>query len=320
MIPGGANLLTTVSFQPPSPLPHVPGIASLEPFRGSFLDIGARRVWVTGVPSSARYPIPRHQVVDGDAALVQRRVRDGGWAVVSAGVAHDLGLHVGARFMLPSPHPLALRLAATTTNMGWPPGAIVLNSDDYARAWGSPNVSALAATLEPGTSAAEGQRALAAALAAGPGLVVKTAAERERALRSGSRQGLERLSQIAVLVLAAAMIAIAVAMAGLIWQRRRFFAAVKVEGYSNGALWRALLTESTLLIGVGCVIGASFGLLGQGLLSRSLTHVTGFPVAYSLAALPALVSCLAVVVLSVAIVAVFGVYAVRSESPAGAPE
>ena len=96
------------------------------------------------------------------------------------------------------------------------------------------------------------------------------------------------------------------AMAGLIWQRRSFLAGVKVEGYGTAALWKALLLEAGILIGVGCAIGAVFGLLGQGLLSRALTSVTGFPVVYSLAAVGAILTCLAVTFAAVTIVALFG--------------
>lgn len=320
MAPGDANLLATIPFAPAAPVRAPPGIRDVAEFRGSFLDVGDRRVWVIGTPASAHRPIPRNQTLEGDDELVNRRIHEGGWAVVSAGVGADLGLEVGERFTLPSPNPIVLRVAALTTNMGWPPGAIVINADDYATAWGSDDLSAITATLAPGTPPAEGRRALAAALGPESGLVVKTAAEREELLRAGSRQGLERLTQIAALVLVAAMIAMAAAMAGLIWQRRPFYAAVKIEGYGTRAIWQSLLLESALLIGVGCAMGAAFGLLGQGLLSRALTNVTGFPVAYALAAAPAILSCLAVIIVSVAIVAVFGYHTARVSVTSRAPE
>ncbi len=56
------------------------------------------------------------------------------------------GLRVGDRFDIADRRlPISLRVAAISTNMGWPPGALVLNADDYARAWGSDDVSALVA-------------------------------------------------------------------------------------------------------------------------------------------------------------------------------
>jgi putative ABC transport system permease protein len=314
--PGPANLLVTTPFAPRR-LRRPPGIASIRAYRGSFLDIGDRRIWVFGSPGSARRPFPRGQMLDGNTARATQLLRAGGWAVVSAALAHERGLHVGQRFVLPSPVPMPLRVSALSTNMGWPPGAIVLNASDYARAWGSSDISAINATLLPGTTPEQGRRLLKAALGPNSGLVVKTAADRQRALNAGSRQGLARLTQISTIVLVAAMIAMAAAMAGMIWQRRTFLAAMKVEGYSAGELWRSLLLEAAVLVGAGCIIGALFGLLGQSLLSRALTSVTGFPVLYSPALVDALLSCAAVTAVSVAIIAAFGRHAARIDAQLG---
>jgi predicted lysophospholipase L1 biosynthesis ABC-type transport system permease subunit len=148
-------------------------------------------------------------------------------------------------------------------------------------------------------------------------LAIQTAAEREHDQNSAARAGVERLAQIAALVLLSAIIAMASAMGGLCWQRRQFLAGMKVEGYSTSPLWKALLLEACILIGAGCATGAIFGLLGQGLLSRALTSVTGFPVVYSLAAAGALITCLVVTIAAVTIVAVFGQRAARVAPESG---
>lgn len=314
--PGDANLLATTPFDAPDL--RVPnGIARIDSYRGSFLDVGDRRVWVIGSPAAARRPVPGNQVRDGDAALVESRIKAGGWVLLSTRVASDLGVGVGDRVVLPTPVSFPLRVAALTTNMGWPPGAIVLNADDYAHAWGSDAVSALHATLSPGTSPEEGKRALRAALGAQSGLDVQTAQTRERDQRAASREGLVRLGQIAALVLVSAVIAMAAAMAGLIWQRRDFLAFVKLEGYSSGEVWRALVVQAALLVGAGCAIGAAFGLLGQQLLARALMEVTGFPVDYALAWPNALITCLVVTIVVVLVVALFGRRAAQVEPERG---
>ncbi len=309
--PGRANLLATAAF--PAPRLRLPRelVTRIDLYRSSFLDIGERRVWVQGAPVSARRPIPHNQMVDGDAQRATRLLRAGGWAVVSSALADQEGWHVGQRFTLPAPRPLSLRISALSTNMGWPPGAIVINADDYALAWGSDDVSALQATLAPGASQAQGAAALRAALGPRTGLDVQTATRRDLDQRAASREGLTRLTQIAALVLVSAMIAMAAAMAGMIWQRRAFLATMKVEGYGTSELWRSLLLEAIVLMGAGCLVGAAFGLLGQSLLCRTLRVVTGFPVDYAVAALGALLSCVVVTVVAVTIVAVFGHRAAR---------
>lgn len=59
---------------------------------------------------------------------------------------------------------------------------------------------------------------------------------------------------------------------------------MKVDGFDQGELWRALLCESALLLGAGCSVGALFGLYGQILLSHALVSVTGFPVVFEVGA------------------------------------
>jgi len=315
--PGRANLLATSPFTAP-PVVRPPELSRLDLYRGSFLDVGDRRVWVIAPPADARQPVPLGQA-PGDASVAEKRFRAGGWLFVSRHVATELGVGLGAVVDLPTPVPIRMRVAALVTNMGWPPGAIVMNADDYAHAWGSDAASAIHASPAPGVSTAAAARALRTALGEHSGLVVQTDAEREQAQRAASREGLVRLGQIAVLVLLSATIAMAAAIGGLIWQRRPFLASVKLEGYESTEVWRALVVQSVLLVGAGCAVGALFGLLGQRLLAQALTEVTGFPVIYSLAWQNALLTCLVVTTVVVVIVGVFGYRAalVRPDSELG---
>lgn len=305
LAPGDANLLVTTSFPEPH-LGRAEHLTSIELYRGGFLDIGDRRAAVFGPPSAGRIPLSQAQLLDGDLQTAVRRLRAGGWVVLSSAIAADLGVRVGDWVDLPTPIPTPLRLAAVSTNLGWPPGVVMLNASDYAHAWGSTAASAVLARLAPGASAEEGRRELRAALGDTTGLTIVTAAERAAQQRAGSRAALSRLAQIATLVLVSAVLAMASAMGGLIWQRRPFLAGIKVEGYSTATMWRALLIEAGVLIGVGCVVGGTFGLLGQSLLSRALTSVTGFPVIYTTAALSAVITSVAVMLAAVAIVAALG--------------
>lgn len=220
---------------------------------------------------------------------------------------------------LPTPVPTSFRVAGISTNLGWPPGSILLDADDYARAWGSRAPSALQIQLTPGAS--PGRAAISVRRTLGPGLPAKVETRRERtdSHLAASREGLSRLTQISALVLISAMLAMAAAMGGMIWQRRPALAALKVHGYPEAELWRALLLESGLLLGTGCLIGAIFGLYGQVLLSRALEAITGFPVLYSAAGLVALAILALVTALAVAMVAVPGYLAVRVQpAPGGA--
>ncbi len=319
---GEANTLGTTPFPSSgvAKLARLPGVRTVGVYRGGFLDIGDRRVWVIAPPRTSAQLIPSGQIVDGNAALAAARLRAGGWAVISEAIADELHLKIGQSFMLPAPHPTVLRVAALSTNGGWPPGAVIINSQQYARAWGSNAASALNISLAPGTSPAQGQREVARALGSGSGLTVQTAAERAQQWKTISQQGLQRLTEIATLVLVAAILAIAGVMGSMIWQRRPELAYIKRQGYGRGVLWRALFWESTLLLTAGCSIGALFGLFGQLLISHALATVTGFPVVINVGVLIAISSFGIVCASALAILALPGYLAVQvrptSVSPA----
>jgi putative ABC transport system permease protein len=201
---------------------------------------------------------------------------------------------------------MMFRVAALTTNLGWPPGAIILNPKDYVRAWGSVDPSAYNVMLVRGAHPQAVRREIQRVLGPTSGLVVETAWQREQSLRAASRQGLSRLTQIATLVLIATVLAMSIAMGTMIWQRRPRLARMKVQGFQRGVLWRALLCESSLLLGAGCSIGAVFGIYGQLLISHALASVTGFPIVFSAGALVAISSFALVSVGAIAIVALLG--------------
>ncbi len=308
--PGNQNLLATTPLLGGSDrsLLHLPGVRAVDVYHASFLDYGERRVWVLAPPRAAANPIPPSQLVRGEVARASALLRGGGWAVVSQVVAQEQHLRVGQSFTLPAPFPETLRVAALSTNLGWPPGAIVLSTRDYLRGWGADaQATAYNAMLDPRASAAVVGEEIRHALGPGAsGLAVETAAQRDARQRVASREGLERLGQIAALVLIAGAMAIAAAMSAMISQRRPQLARMKLEGFPTRGLWRALILESALLLGAGCSIGALFGVYGQLVLSHDLLEVTGFPVVYSTAALAALGSFALVAGAAAAIVAVPG--------------
>ncbi len=304
--PGQQNLLATAPFQSSAAanLARLPGVRSVGLYRAGFLDFVDRRVWVLAPPGGT--PIPSSQVTAGSLGLANKRLEEGGWAVISQALADQHHLHIGDRFTLPAPNPISLRVAALTTNLGWPPGAIILNPRNYVSAWGSANPTAYNIALRSGVSPEQGRREVQQALGPRSALTVQTSSERDQLQQAASRQGLSRLTQIATLVLIATVLAMSIAMATMIWQRRPRIARIKVEGYETRTIWLALIYESTVLLGAGCSIGAAFGIYGQLLISHALATVTGFPVIFSIGALFAITSFALVSALAVAIVALPG--------------
>lgn len=310
--PGIQDLLATTPFSDTdsNTLARVPGVRAVSLYHASFLDLGDRHVWALAPPNTTAHPLPPSQLVEGNLAVATARLRVGGWATISQAIADQYNLHIGQRFELPSPHPAVLRVAALTTNLGWPPGAIILNQGDYERDWGSADPSGYNIVLAAGARPQNVSRAVQRALGPTTGLIVETAAQREQRLRAASRRALSRLTQIAVLVMIATVLAMSIAMGTMIWQRRPRLARMKVQGYERGVLWRALLWESVVLLGAGCAIGAVSGVYGQLLISHALATVTGFPIVFSAGVLVAIVSFVLVSAGSVALVGLLGYRAV----------
>ncbi len=310
---GSSTTLATTPFKNAygRVLKDLPDVGVVGDYRGGFLDLGDRRVLVIAPPKSDARLFPSSQVVSGDSRVARSQLLDGGWIAISRTLADERKLGVGGSLMLASPIPTRFRIAAIVTNLGWAPGAIVMNPDDYARAWGSGDVSAYQVMLKAGVPVLKGLREVQAALGPRSDLVVQAADRHRQNDISAQRQGLARLTQIALLVLIAAALAMAAAMGAMIWQRRPRLAGMKVDGFSQGELWRALLWETALLLGAGCSIGALFGLYGQLVLSHALVSVTGFPVVFSVAIPVAIVSLAIVATIALAMVALPGYFAAQ---------
>jgi putative ABC transport system permease protein len=314
---GSYNLLKTAPFAPTqlAKLARLPGVRAARVYRGGLLDYGERRVWVIAPPREATPLLPATQIVEGDVPRATEEVRAGGWAVISRAIADEHHLRVGDAFTLPTPIPTTFKVAAIGTNIGWAPGAIIMNAAAFASAWGSADASAYNILMAPGVAPTQGKREIERALGPSSGFAVETAQQHADTQRALSRQGLERLTQIATLILIAAVLAMAAAMGNMVWQRRPRLAKLKLEGFPRAELWRTILLESLLLLGVGCLSGAVFGLYGQQLLDRALADVVNFPVVYSFGVLVGVSSLGLVTAAAVAIVAIPG-YLAAGVSPA----
>ena len=313
---GSSNLLMTSPFAPAQvgKLSALPGVRAVRVYRGGLLDYNDRRVWVIAPPLEASPLVPPTQLVEGNVATADAHLREGGWAVVSLALADEHKLKIGESFTLPSANPTTLRVAAISTNIGWAPGAIVMSAPDYAKASGSSDASAYNVLMKPGVSPERGVREIRAALGPETALAVQTAEGHANTLRAITRQGLTRLSQIATLILVAAVMAMAAAMGAMIWQRRPRLAKLKLEGFPHRELWYTIVLESLMLLGVGCFSGAVFGLFGQQLLDRALNIVINYPVVSSVGVVVALSSLALVTASAVLMVAIPGWFAAKVQA------
>lgn len=270
-------------------LARLPQLSAVRPYRGGFLDVAGRRAWLIARAGDTREPVPSSEIVTGSTARIASRLRAGGWLTLSEQLAAALATRPGGSVTLPTPRgPARYRVAATTTNFGWSSGAIVLSAADYRRDWGSTDLTALELDLRAGAAPGAAVAAVRRELGPGSGLEVMTAAQRISEANASARQGLERLGQIAALLIVGAALAMAAAISASIWQRRPVLAALRLQGLRPAQLWRALLAEDGAILLAGCLGGAIAGIYGQLLIDRYLQHTTGFAAPFTLVAGPAL--------------------------------
>jgi putative ABC transport system permease protein len=292
---------------------RVAGVTSVRAYHGGFLDVGARRLWIIARSPADGTPIPASQMVRGSLGSATRLLRGTGWATVPDGFAKEHGLGLGRSFSLPTPAgQLHLRVAAITTNLGWPPGGLIVSAGDYSRYWQGEDPTAIEVNFRPGVPPATARLSVARALGSRPGLTVQSFPERRAEYARASRQGLQALSEIANLLLIAAALAVASALSAAIWQRRPRLASLKIQGYDTKQLWRALLLESTIVLGVGCSIGAVTGVYGHALAGRWLRLTTGSPAPFAVDVREVLLTLASLAAIAMAVIAIPGLAAARA--------
>jgi putative ABC transport system permease protein len=320
----GDNVFNTDNFHPdgiPAAIARAPDVASVNVYRGGLLDVGERRMWVRAKPASDTALFASSQLLQGNYTTATRLIRDGGWAAISSEFASERRLHVGSYFSLPTPSGAArLGVAAITTNLGWPAGAITLTSAGYSKLWHTTDAAAFEVSLKPGVSLAAGRRAVLTALGPTSGLNVQTFREREVQTDRSARQGLSSLGAIATLILITGALAVAASLGATISQRRTRLAAMKTWGYDYLQLWRSILLESAILLAIGCVEGAILGLYGHMLADRWLRLTTDFPAPFAIGGYEIFITLLLIVGIAMSVVAVPGFSAAQVPASASFQE
>lgn len=307
--------LATIGFRANKLVTRVaatPGVGAVRSSQGGFLDVDGRRLWIIARVSSMPSMVPVGQMEQGSASQATARLREGGWITVSRQIAEASHVSIGQILTLPTPSgPRGFRVAATTTNLGWSSGAIIINSTDYQKAWRTSDVTALEVDVRPGYGVQAVKQQVQALLGAGVALRVQTSEERAAQADALARQGLSRMSQISLLLMIAAALAMAAAMGAGIWQRRSTLAALRIQSFSPSQLRRILACESVLVLLTGAVAGSVAGTYGHLLSDRFLRLTTGFPAPFALGGVHTVQTVLLIVIAAIVALAFPGYAASR---------
>ncbi len=309
------NIFDADTFRPDSlssSLARIPGVASVRAHQGGFLDLGRHRLWIRAEPPNNSRMILSSQLLQGNLHRATQRLRGHGWVTVSNGFASEHHLHVGSDFTLTTPAGVeTFSVAAITTNIGWPSGTITMNTRDYSTYWQTSAPTTLAVALRPGIRPEEGASLVRAALGSQHGLRVQTSDERIAEVEAAVREGLRSLGEISLLLLIAAALAVAAALGTAIWQRRRYLARLKAEGYDSLQLWRAIVFECAVLLAIGCVDGTILGIYGHALATHWLKSTTGFPAPFGFAWVDIFVTLALVMAIALFVISLPGLLAAK---------
>lgn len=304
------NIFDTDSFHAQgaaAAIAHATGVASVSVHQGAFLDVGSQRLWIRAAEPGSPSMILSSEMRQGSTSRARALMRARGRATVSSGFATEHGLTIGSLLSLPTPSGAAqLRVAAITTNIGWPPGTITLNTNDYSHYWQTTDPTTLAVSLRPGVTPSAGAQSVREALGPTSALRVQTSTERIAEVRSIGRQGLSVLGDISNLLLLISALALAAAISAAIYQRRGRLASLKAQGFVRLQLWRGVLLESAVVLWIGCLDGAILGFYGHALADRYLRVSTSFPAPFSLTVAQTFLTLVIVAGASLAVVAIPG--------------
>lgn len=318
-VTNGGDELATSSFPArglPERIARIPGVRQVRRYQGQFLDVSGRRTWLIARSPRLHMIVPRSQIIEGDPAIAERRLRQGGWVTLSRQLAEVMKARLGGEVTMPTPTGIAsYRVAAITTNLGWASGAIVLNDEDYRQAWGVSEPTALEIDVSRHASSSIVQGRVAVALGGDGGLRVQSSSERAEKADALARQGLSRLTQISLLLTIAATLAMASAMGASIWQRRPALASLRMQSFQPGQLRVVMLWECAIVLATGCAIGLATGIYGHALSDEFLRLTTGFPAPFTLEPAQMAQTLMIVVLASLAVLIAPG-YAASTTPPA----
>jgi putative ABC transport system permease protein len=169
-------------------------------------------------------------------------------------------------------------------------------------------------STRPGANVIAVKSAVQGLLGPASALTVQTSVERAAQADALARQGLSRMSQITLLLMIAAALAMAAAIGAGIWQRRASLASLRIHSFSPWQLRGILTCESIIVLGTGGLAGAAAGVYGHLLCDRYLRLTTGFPAPFAVEGVHTVQTILLIVIGALAVLAIPG-YMASQVSP-----
>lgn len=262
-------------------LAAVPGVLELLPERSVTVSAGGRAVELVAFDSAVEAASRRLRVVEAlDDSAILRALRTEEGIALSLAVAARFEVGQGDRLALSTPSgERSFPVVALVEDAAAESTGAYMDRAVYAEAFGDPLVDEIGVLLEPGAEATTRIPLLAAAVRAQfggryPVQVIGAGAYRQEVL--------DGLTAVFAVIRALVMLAVVVALAGLLnailiglWQLRKQFALLRALGAPTAMMMRTIATEALLTTVAGAATGLLLGTILSVAVLRGLTPAAG---------------------------------------------
>jgi putative ABC transport system permease protein len=259
-------------------LANVPGVTVVDPAKFNVASLS------DGHPINLQVfdfrVMPRHAellLVQGSQEEALSAMRRGGSAIISSGLARELGLNVGDRISIPSPSGVQdFTVVAVDQEPAPAGGAVLLDRQDYTRYWNDEGVTAFVLKTEPGRQE-EVRQAILSRWGESMDLTVTLKDEFWAEVRQGANALTGMITGLAWLSIAIAGLAVANTLFSNLMERMREFGALRAVGARRRDVTQVVVGEAVATGVIGGALGIAGGLGLYTLFVRSSEVLTGFP-------------------------------------------
>jgi putative ABC transport system permease protein len=239
----------------------VPGVRSVEPFRGVRIDLEGRRPLLASLPLALTYSRMDVPVVAGDKKEWLNRGPLGEGFAVSDNFARLFGLGVGDTLTLPSPSgPVSLPILVEVLDYSSEQGTIWVDRSVYVERWKDEGIDTLDVMLETGVRREAVAEAIRERLSGRTNRLFIMTNEEFKKIISRILDQFFSLSYIQLLIaLLVAVLGIANTLVISVAERRRELGILKALGTERRQIVRLIVVEALGIVICGGILGYALG-------------------------------------------------------------
>lgn len=247
------------------------GVASLQPYRFTYIILAGRRTLLQGATADSATPMVAN-------ARLPQGLRPG-QVIITTQIASRLHLRLGDALAL-APG-LTATVAAIVDSYLWPGGVIALNLDDTGLWFAPGTASGYEVQLVPGTNPRDAAAEISRRLISEP-VRIFTGADALRAARATLRQTAATMQALGLLVLVVATLTTLTSLTAAALERRRDYALLRALGAPTSTISLHIHFHAGIIALLSIAIGTPLGVLIQKLAAELANSAQGLPTSFAL--------------------------------------